>query len=92
MTTPIAVTVPEQLITAIESDVSQAQLPRWALEALVIEAVREDLISRGFGGEILGLGFHEREELYARRGVVYSYTAEELAAEHRDLESLLGSK
>ncbi|MBV9679985.1 MAG: hypothetical protein JO185_26860 [Acidobacteriaceae bacterium] len=36
-------------------------LSRWGWEALVLEAVREGLLSRGQAGELLGLGFHERE-------------------------------
>ncbi|MBV9937073.1 MAG: hypothetical protein JO150_01105 [Acidobacteriaceae bacterium] len=38
-----------------------SSLSRWGWEALVLEAVREGLLSRGQAGELLGLGFHERE-------------------------------
>ncbi|CAN5550069.1 hypothetical protein BH11ARM2_BH11ARM2_15880 [soil metagenome] len=83
--------LPEKLRVAIESEVGPTELPRWTLEALVVEAVREGLISRGYGGEILGLGFHQREEFYARRGIVYTYSEEDLDAEGKDLEQLLAA-
>ena len=55
-----------------------------------VEAVREGLISRGLGGEILGIGFHEREALYARRGIVYDYTEEDLDQERADRARVFG--
>lgn len=92
MNPTFAVTIPERLKTALESNVGSSEFPRWALEAMVVEAVREGLISRGFGGDILGLGFYAREELYARRGVVYDYTEEDLDAQEKDLLSMLTRK
>ena len=86
------ITVPEGLVSAIEAGLDGVDLPRWTLEAMVVEAVRESLISRGFGGELLGIGFHEREALYAQRGIVYQYSEEELDAEQRDLERLLAAR
>ena len=83
------ITLPESLASALEEGLGGGDLPRWALEALVVEAVREGLVSRGFGGDVLGIGFHEREALYARRGVVYDYSKEDLAAERRDLRRML---
>lgn len=89
MSATLSVEVPEELRRILAERPGEAELPRWALEAIVLEAVREGILSRGRGGELLGLGFHEREALYARRGLVYSYDAEELAAEGRDLEGFL---
>lgn len=86
------ITVPESLTNAVEEGLGKVDLPRWALEAMVLEALREGLITRGYGGEILGLGFHEREAFYAQRGVVYDYSDEDLAQERRDLERMLGAK
>ena len=69
---------------------SEEPLPRWALEALVIEAYRERLISRGKLGELLGLSFQAREELLAARNVPYLYGPEELESDARTLERVLG--
>jgi predicted HTH domain antitoxin len=69
---------------------SEDQLPRWALEAMVIEAYRERLISRGKLGELLGLAFHEREEFLAGRDVPYNYGPDELEADARTLDRLFG--
>ena len=49
------ITVPESLSAAVEEGLGNVDLPRWALEAMVLEALRERLITRGYGGEILGL-------------------------------------
>ena len=83
------ITLPESLSDALDEGLGGGDLPRWALEALVVEAVRDGLITRGLGGDLLGIGFHEREALYTRRGVVYDYSDEELAAESRDLRRML---
>jgi predicted HTH domain antitoxin len=91
MSAPIAVTLPEPLRVALEDGNESVDLSRWTLEALVLEAVREGLISRGRGGELLGLGFHQREELFARRGVTYDLSEEELRKEQDDLQSIFGS-
>ena len=76
---PITVEIPAPLTEALALQKSPATLPRWVLEALVVEAVRQRLISRGCGGELLGLSFGEREEFYARHGVTYELSDEELA-------------
>ena len=90
MSTIIQVEVPQDFREALCQGQGEARLPRWALEALVTEAVREGLISRGRGGEILSLSFGQRERLYAERGVTYDLTPEELDADRMALEALLG--
>ena len=89
MSATLSVELPDELRRILAERPGEAELPRWTFEAIVLEAVREGILSRGRGGELLGLGFHEREALYARRGLVYSYSEEDLAAERRDLEALL---
>lgn len=69
---------------------SADQVPRWLLEAAVIEAYRERLISRGKLGELLDLSFQAREELLAARNVPYHYGPEELEADARTLDRVLG--
>ena len=84
--------LPDALQAVLTEQLGAQGLGAWGVEAMVVEAVRQGLISRGMGGEMLGLGFHEREALYARRGVVYDYTDEELDAEASDLRRMLGSR
>ena len=85
----IAVTVPESLRAAIEGGLGNVDLPRWALEAMVAEAVREGLITGGFAGQTLGLSFEERERFLAERGVVHDYSEEELEEQQRAIDQAL---
>lgn len=79
------VTVPKSLAQAISQGQDPSAFERWALEAMVLEAVREGLISRGYGGELLGMGFHEREKFYADHGIVYDTTIEEVMSDVRTI-------
>lgn len=91
MSATLSVELPDELRRILAERAGEDELPRWALESIVLEAVRDGILSRGRGGELLGLGFHEREALYARRGLVYSYGEEDLAAERKHLEALLAA-
>lgn len=46
-------------------------LPRRALEALLVDECSRGRLSRGKVSEILGLGFHEAEELFRESRVPY---------------------
>jgi hypothetical protein len=81
MSTQAALQIPEEFKHAVEGRIAASDFSRWGFEALVLEAVREGLITRGYGGELLGLGFHEREQFYASRGVSYDLSDEDLAGE-----------
>jgi predicted HTH domain antitoxin len=83
---PVEVDVPEPLRSALLDRVGS--LSRWGWEALVLEAVREGLLSRGQAGELLGLSFHEREAFFARRGLAYDLSEEELQRERADAEQI----
>ena len=89
MSTVIQVEIPEAFRQVLAEERGEATLPRWALEALVAEAVREGLISSGRGGEILGLSFQQREAFYTQRGVVHDYSDEELREQQRAIEMAL---
>jgi predicted HTH domain antitoxin len=89
MNTTISVEVPDGILAAVAEMAGERELSRWILETVVIEAIRNGLISRGRGGEILGLSFYEREELYAQRGLLYDISAEELERQQADLERML---
>lgn len=88
MNTVIQVEVPEEFRRLLAKERGESAVSRIALEAIVVEAVRRGLITRGFGGELLGLGFNQREEFYASHGVTYDLTPEELAKEHDDLKEM----
>jgi len=92
MNGPVYLEVPEPLRLAIAESQGEAALPRWGLEALVVEALRERMITRGYAGEILGLSFHEREKLFAERGVSYDISIEELERQQCDLGNILNQK
>lgn len=88
MSTVISVEVPDAFRQVLAEERGEETLPRWALEALVTEAVREGLITRGFGGELLGLSFHQREEFYAHRGVTYDLSEEDMAEDRKTRDQL----
>jgi hypothetical protein len=85
---PVEVQVPEPLRSALLGRVGS--LSRWGWEALVLEAVREGLLSRGQGGEWLGLNFHEREAFFAQRGLTYDLSEDELRRERAEAERIFG--
>ena len=84
----VEVQVPEPLRSVLLGKVNS--LSRWGWEALVLEAVREGLLSRGQAGELLGLGFHEREAFFAHKGLTYDLSEEELGRERADVERIFG--
>ncbi len=88
--TAATVTIPGSLVQAYTQDQDPAGFERRVLEALVVDAVRRGLISRGKGGAILGLSFGEREQFFADRGVVYDFTPEEVMADLVSLRKGLG--
>ena len=91
MPSTLQITLPESLQDVLASRLaSEDQLPRWVLEAVVIEAYRERLLSRGKLGELLGLSFQEREDLLSARGVPYNYDPGALDDDARTLERALG--
>jgi hypothetical protein len=90
MPNPLTIEVPASLTAALTKSKDEATLPRWALEALVVEAVREHVISRGFGGELLGMDFGQREEFYAQHGVTYDLTNEELDEDEQGRDRMFG--
>lgn len=92
MNTVIQVEVPEEFQQLLVRERGEAGISRLALEAIVVEAVRSGLITRGFGGELLGLGFNQREEFYASHGVTYDLTQEELASEQDDLKEIFRNR
>lgn len=69
MNVEITIQVPEALARVL--GYSAQDLPDRALEALVVNECARGRISRGKVAEILGLSFHEAEELFKNRQVPY---------------------
>jgi predicted HTH domain antitoxin len=61
-----------------------------AREMLVMESYREGRISRGQAAEMLGIGFHEAEELFKRIGANQQPTWEDFEQSARVLRTLQG--
>lgn len=91
MATTIQIPIPESFRAVLgERAPDEARLARWSFEALVIEAYREGLISRGKIGELLDLPFHEREAWLKERDVPYLYDSTDLDKDRKALDGLLG--
>ena len=54
------------------------EVPNWALEAILVEAVRGGRCSRGFMRDVLDMELNAAEGLLKSRNVYYDYTNEEL--------------
>lgn len=87
----VTVELPEPVERELATHWTEAQLSRKTLEALLIEAYREGLLSRGKVGELLGMGFQEREAFLNERGVAYNYGIEDFEQDLRTMEALAGS-
>jgi predicted HTH domain antitoxin len=69
------VDIPESIAQFLPRDPNQRA--RSILEALVIGAYTEGLISRGRAVELLGLNYWTGEEFFRQRGVCINYNIEE---------------
>ena len=65
----VTLEVPEPVATTL--GYAQETLPRRALEALLVEECACGRLSRGKVAELLGLGFHETEDLFRAHRVPY---------------------
>lgn len=82
------VELPEPIVQQMKDIWGEDQLPRVVTEAVVVEAYRQGRISRGKVGELLGMGFHERETFLKARNVPYTYCAEDLELDARTMDVL----
>ncbi len=81
--------IPTTLSEAVSKSLGDTALPRWALEALVLEGVRELLISIGEAGEVLGFGYFEAEAFIKEKGAFPEVTEEDLMQDQADLREIL---
>lgn len=65
----ITLEVPETVAKALGYD--RETLPRRALEALLVDECARGRLSRGRVAELLGLSFHETEDLFCAHRVPY---------------------
>lgn len=65
----ITLEVPETVAMAL--GYARETLPKRALEALLIDECARGRLSRGKVAELLGLGFHETEDLFRAHRVPY---------------------
>lgn len=86
----VTVDLPETVEQALKERWGEARLSRKTLEALLIEAYREGLLSRGKLGELLGLGFQDREAFLNDRGVAYNYDLQDFEQDLHTMDELLG--
>ena len=88
-TLTVSLQFPRDLLGALE--VPQEQLEARLRELIALQLFREGRISSGKGAELLGLSKLEFIHLLARHGLFYfTESPEELAAEVKMLEQLLG--
>ena len=83
----ISINVPDDVMSRLQS--SWGNLPRRALEALAVEAYREEVLSSAEVGSLLGHNSRTETEafLYARKAYLH-YTAEDLAADMRTMKDV----
>ena len=76
----ISINLPKEVMSRLQS--SWGNLPRRALEALAVEAYREEVLSSAEVGSLLGHNSRTETEtfLHARQAYLH-YTAEDLAAD-----------
>lgn len=80
------VPIAEDLRSILVEKMGEAKLSSWASEAIVVEAIRENVISRKKGASLLGLDDIEaREAFFERHQLHNEYTVEML---EQDLASI----
>ncbi len=87
---PTTVEIPTAVSEAVAEGLGAAGLgaaafPRWALEAVVLSAVGENLLTTEAAADALGLGYHETLALLKRRGVPLDLSDEDRARDREDL-------
>lgn len=83
----ISINLPEELLSRLQS--SWGNLPRRALEALAVEAYREEVLSSAEVGRLLGHNSRiETEEFLHARQAYLHYTTEDLDADMRTMKDV----
>ena len=77
------------LTETLAESLGEAALPRWAIEALVLEGVREGLLSTGEAGEFLGLGYFQAETFLKDKGVSLVVSDADFDRDQADLREIV---
>ena len=84
-----AIPLPGKVRDLLLLKVPDGELARWAVEAIVVEAVREHMISRNKAATFLGLEDYEsREAFFERHGLLNSYTLEMIREDFETIDLL----
>jgi len=87
----VSLTLPHELLNAL--DVQESQLAAQILETLVLDLYRQQRISSGKCGEILGIGKWDFIQLLSQRNIAYfNETPDELSEQLAAVESLLDTE
>ena len=81
--------IPASLTQSLAESLGESALPRWAVEALVLEGVREGLLSTGEAGEFLGLGYFQTEAFLKRKGVTAVLSDSDFERDQADLREIM---
>ncbi|HEY3782387.1 MAG TPA: hypothetical protein VGL56_14995 [Fimbriimonadaceae bacterium] len=81
------VLIPEDLRSLLLAKFGDKELSAWVTEAVVVEAVRQHVISRNKGATLLGLNDYEaREAFFDRHELFNEYTMEMLEQDFKTIE------
>lgn len=81
--------VPAALTHALAESLGETPLARWAVEAIVVEGVREGLLSTGEAGEFLGFGYFQAEAFLKAKGVSLAVSDADFDRDQADLREIV---
>jgi hypothetical protein len=86
---PQYVPIPEELRVLLVGKFNEHQLTAWGTEALVVEAVREHIISRRKAATLLGFqDYTSRQAFFERHELFNEYTMEMLDQDFKTIDLL----
>ena len=65
---PLTVEIPAELARALTEELGAQGVARWALETVLLQAIREGRVTVGYAGECLGIGALGVDALLKARG------------------------
>jgi predicted HTH domain antitoxin len=81
----VLVTIPDR----VADEWGREALPRIILEAFVLEAYRQERLTQGEVGSLLGLGFSDTEAFLRHHGAMLHYDVDDLEADRQAHEKLV---
>ena len=88
----ITIDFPDPIARELRGLMSEVDLNRKVLEALLLEACHNAALSRGRLAELLDLSFHECEEFLQKREISYNYNLDALEEDRRAIELLKSAR